>query len=183
MNLSEIHPFVQVLFIVAFGIMMRRSITRRLRRRRKTDPVAEARQEMERRRKESQRQLEQHEVRLHETARQTEAVLQTKLSLLDEMVAETDREIARLEELLEEVKGIPSPLEGDEPDTDYPGTDEPKWAQPNQRLSLHGEPAQFVRLLHQSGFSAEEISRQMNVPLATIQQILGDGDDEQSRAA
>ncbi len=178
MNLSEIHPFVQVLFIVAFGIMMRRSITRRLRRRRKTDPVADARQEMERRRKESQRQLEQHEVRLHETARQSEAVLQTKLSILDEMVAETDREIARLEELLEEVKGIPSPLEAINGDTD-----EPEWADAKQRLSLHGEPAQFVRLLHQSGFSAEEIARQMGVPLATIQQILGDTDDEQSRAA
>ena len=178
MNLSEIHPFVQVLFIVAFGIMMRRSITRRLRRRRKTDPVADARQEIERRRKESQRQLEQHEVRLHETARQSEAVLQTKLSILDEMVAETDREIARLEELLEEVKGIPSPLESDQADID-----EPTWADAEQKLSLHGEPAQFVRLLHQSGFSAEEISRQMGVPLATIQQILGDADDEQSRAA
>jgi hypothetical protein len=178
MNLSEIHPFVQVLFIVAFGIMMRRSIVRRLQRRRKTDPVADARQEMERRRKESERQLHQHEVRLHETARHTEAVLQTKLSLLDEMVAETDREIARLEELLEEVKGIPSPLEPDKA-----AADEPTWADAKQRLSLHGEPAQFVRLLHQSGFSAEEIARQMDVPLATIQQILGDADDDQSRAA
>ena len=178
MNLSEIHPFVQVLFIVAVGILMRRSIVRRLQRRRKTDSVAEAPQEMERRRKDSQRQLEQHEVRLHETARQTEAVLQTKLSILDEMVAETDREIARLEELLEEVKGIPSPLERDNADTD-----EPTWADAKQRLSLHGEPAQFVRLLHQSGFSAEEIARQMDVPVATIQQILGDADDEQSRAA
>ncbi|MBI1313390.1 hypothetical protein GC176_19020 [bacterium] len=178
MNLSEIHPFVQVLFIVAFGIMMRRSIVRRLRRRRKTDSVAEARQEMERRRKDSQRQLEQHEVRLHDTARQTEAVLQTKLSILDEMVAETDREIARLEELLEEVKGIPSPLE-----RDHSASDDPTWSDARQKLSLQGEPAQFVRLLHQSGFTAEEIARQMNVPLAAIQQILDDPDGKQSRAA
>lgn len=180
MNLSEIHPFVQVLFIVAFGIMMRRSITRRLRRRRKTDAVAEARQEIERRRKESQRQLEQHEVRLHDTARTAEAVLQTKLSILDEMVAETDREIARLEELLEEVKGIPSPLEAEAAEAD---TDEASWSAAKQKLSLQGEPAQFVRLLHQSGFSAEEIANQMDVPVAVIQQILNDGDGDQSRAA
>lgn len=180
MNLSEIHPFVQVLFVVAFGIMMRRSIVRRLQRRRNTDVVAETRQEIERRRKESERQLHQHEVQLHDTARTTEAVLQTKLSILDEMVAETDREIARLEELLEEVKGIPSPLLAETSDSDE---DDQSWAAAKQKLSLHGEPAQFVRLLHQSGFSAEEIARQMDVPLATIQQILDDTDGDQSRAA
>lgn len=179
MNLSEIHPFVQVLFIVAFGILMRRSVLRRIQRRRKTDVVAETRQEIERRRRESERQLEQHEVRLHDTARQTEAILQTKLSILDEMVAETDREIARLEELLEEVKGIPSPLA----DSSESDPDQAMWKSAEERLSLHGEPAQFVRLLHQSGFSALEISRQMDVPLGAIQKILDDADGEQFRAA
>ncbi|MHC4875360.1 MAG: hypothetical protein ACYTGL_02605 [Planctomycetota bacterium] len=178
MNLSDIHPFVMVLFIVAFGITMRRSILRRTRRRRNVDAVAETRRELERRRKESERQLEQHEVRLHETARTTEAVLQTKLSILDEMVAETDREIARLEDLLEEAKSIPSPLKQDESDEH-----DPSWDNAKQKLSLHGEPAQFVRLLHQSGFSAEEISRQMDVPLVEIQRILNDTDEDQSRAA
>ncbi len=178
MNLSDIHPFVMVLFIVAIGITMRRSILRRTRRRQNVDVVAETRRELEQRRKESARQLEQHEVRLHETARTTEAILQTKLAILDEMVVETDREIARLEDLLEEAKSIPSPLEKDESDSQ-----EQPSGNATQKLSLHGEPAQFVRLMHQSGFSAEEISRQMDVPLAAIEQILNDTDEDQSHAA
>ena len=46
-----------------------------------------------------------------------------------------------------------------------------------------GESAQFVRLLHQSGFSAEEIAESMNAPLDIIRDILGSTGDDASQAA
>ena len=106
--IGEIHPFVLVLFVLAFGFTMRRAAHRRWRGR-KYDPIGTARKELATRQVSSAAQLSKHEVELHDIARVAEAKLQTKLAVMDEMVLQADREIERLESLLEEIRDVPTP--------------------------------------------------------------------------
>lgn len=166
-----IHPFVLLLICAAVMLSLRRAS----RRRRRFDPVTEATKELQSRKESARAELDQHEVQMHDTAREAQAILQTKVAVLDQMVVEADREIARLEQVLQEIREIPGPrlaTVDDEQDADSEGPFFPD-----------GESAQFVRLLHQSGFSAEEIAESMNAPLNIIRDILGSSGDDTSRAA
>lgn len=178
MELLGIHPFVLILICLAIVLSLKRSA----RRRRRFDPIEDATRELKSRKESARAHLDQHEVRLHDTAREAQAVLQTKVAVLDQMVVDADREIARLEELLQEIRDVPTPRLAEFRDQDHQNdpADEPDSSEP---FMPSGESAQFVRLLHQSGFSAEEIAESMNSPLDVIREILGHTDDGDSKAA
>ena len=76
------------------------------RTRQRFDPIGDAQRELVERVKNSRSELKQHEVRLHEVAREAEATLQSKIAVLDRMVSAADQDIARLEELLTEIRDI-----------------------------------------------------------------------------
>lgn len=163
-------PYVLLLICLVIGFSLRRAARRRPR----FDPVTAATKELQSRKESARAELDQHEVRMHDTAREAQAVLHTKVAVLDQMVVEADREIARLEQLLEEIRDIPGPRLAATDDIEDTDSDAP--------FLPSGESAQFVRLLHQSGFSAEEIAESMNSPLDVIRDILGDTDGN-ARAA
>jgi hypothetical protein len=170
------HPFVVVLLVIAFGFSMRRAAHRRWRGRR-YDPIGEATKELATRQTTSDAQLNKHEVKLHDIARATEANLQTKLAVMDQMVTQADREIERLESLLEEIRDVPTPLL----DEFRPDVDARDAAESFDNSPV--EPDQFIRLLRLSGYNPEEIANATKRPLADIQRILGEPDDGQSEAA
>jgi hypothetical protein len=164
--IGEIHPFVLVLFVVAFGFTMRRAAHRRWRGL-KYDPIGTATKELAIRSATSDAQLAKHEVELHDIARVAEAKLQTKLAVMDEMVLQADREIERLESLLDEIRDVPTPRLAEFRDVE----------------KAQVEPDQFIRLLRQSGYNPEEIANATKRPVADIRRILGEPDDGQSEAA
>lgn len=105
------------------------------------------------------------------------ASLQTKLALLDSMLVEADREFSRLTELLHEARTIRIP--GVVRDDDVEST--PSEASEDATLKLSTaaieqtakvDKQQFVRLLHQSGFSPEEVAKAVNLPLEIVLAIL-----------
>ena len=174
--IGEIHPFVLVLFVLAFGFTMRRNAHRRWRGR-KFDPIDKATKELATRTATSDAQLSKHEVELHDIARVAEAKLQTKLAVMDEMVLQADREIERLESLLDEIRDVPTPRLAEFRD-ETPAEDGSE-SFDNSPV----EPDQFIRLLRQSGYNPEEIANATKRPVADIRRILGEPDDEQSEAA
>jgi hypothetical protein len=174
--IGEIHPFVLVLFVLAFGFTMRRNAHRRWRGR-KFDPIDKATKELATRTATSDAQLSKHEVELHDIARVAEAKLQTKLAVMDEMVLQADREIERLESLLDEIRDVPTPRLAEFRD-ETPAEDGSE-SFDNSPV----EPDQFIRLLRQSGYNPEEIANATKRPVADIRRILGEPDDGQSEAA
>lgn len=174
--IGEIHPFVLVLFVLAFGFTMRRNAHRRWRGR-KFDPIDKATNELATRTATSDAQLSKHEVELHDIARVAEAKLQTKLAVMDEMVLQADREIERLESLLDEIRDVPTPRLAEFRD-ETPAEDGSE-SFDNSPV----EPDQFIRLLRQSGYNPEEIANATKRPVADIRRILGEPDDGQSEAA
>lgn len=173
--IGEIHPFVLVLFVLAFGFTMRRTAHRRWRNR-KFDPIGNATKELATRQAASDAQLSKHEVELHDIARVTEAKLQTKLAVMDEMVLQADREIERLESLLDEIRDVPTPRLAEFRETTAEDGSESFDNSPV-------EPDQFIRLLRLSGYNPEEIANATKRPVADIRRILGEPGDGQSEAA
>lgn len=174
--IGEIHPFVLVLFVLAFGFTMRRNAHRRWRGR-KFDPIDKATKELATRTATSDAQLSKHEVELHDIARVAEAKLQTKLAVMDEMVLQADREIERLESLLDEIRDVPTPRLAEF--RDETAAEDGSESFDNSPV----EPDQFIRLLRQSGYNPEEIANATKRPVADIRRILGEPDDGQSEAA
>lgn len=174
--IGEIHPFVLVLFALAFGFTLRRAAHRRWKSRR-YNPIASATQELASRQAASEAQLAKHEVKLHDLAREAEARLQTKLAVMDEMVLQADREIERLESLLEEIRDVPTPRLAE--------FQEGSVIRPESETIDNSpvEPDQFIRLLRQSGYNPEEIASATRRPVADIRRILDEPDDGQSEAA
>ena len=174
--ISEIHRFVLVLFVLAFGFTMRRTAHRRWRGR-KFDPIDKATKTLATRMASSDAQLAQHEVKLHDITRVAQARLQTKLAVMDEMVLQADREIVRLESLLDEIRDVPTPRLNEFGDA-TPARDGSE-SFDNSPV----EPDQFIRLLRQSGYNPQEIANATKRPVADIRRILGEPDDGQSEAA
>jgi hypothetical protein len=122
-------------------------------------------------------QLSKHEVELHDIARVADAKLQTKLAVMDEMVLQADREIERLESLLEEIRDVPTPRLTEF--RDVANAEDGTGSFDNSPV----EPDQFIRLLRQSGYNPEEIANATKRPVADIRRILGEPDDGQTEAA
>lgn len=172
---GEIHPFVFLLFVLAIAFAIRRTAGRVASRRRRSDPLVEAQRTLESRRTSPQAQLDEHQLQLMEISREAEATLKTKITVLDKMIVEADLETARLEQLLAEIRDVPSPrLPTDTPDAKTIEF---------ERSAPAGESAQYIRLLGQTGFRAEEIARVMNLSVEVVQDILAEFDGDAANAA
>lgn len=173
--LSKFQPLVLLVLTLGVMFILRGGFGRR---RRMINDAAEAQREMSERLKSSQTQLEQHQLQLHDIARDAQASLQSRLTTLDQMVTESDREIARLEALLREIRELPSPrLKEREAPIEESLPPEDMAHVPAQ------ESDQFIRLMFQAGFSAAEIARGLNQSESRVREALGDQDEGQARAA
>jgi hypothetical protein len=170
-ELHGMHPFVLILICLAIGLSLRRSA----RRCRRFEPIRYATRELKAKKETTQAKVYQHRIQLHDTARETQAVLQAQVAVLDQIAGEADRDIRRLEELLQEIRDVPTPRLAEFCEESEPDPDEP--------FLPSAESAEFVRVLHRSGFSAEEIAGSMRAPLDVIRGILGESDDGSSKAA
>jgi hypothetical protein len=166
-----IHALVLILICLAVGLSLRHTICRRKR----CSPIERTRHESNSRKASARALPIQRRFQLHDTAREAQSVLQAQVAVLDQMAEEADRDILRLEELLQEIRDVPTPRLAEFCEDGEPGPDEP--------FLPSGESAQFVRVLHRSGFSAEEIAGLMHAPLDVIREILGESDDGHSKAA
>lgn len=175
---GNMHPLVVLLCVLLFGFTIRRAAHRRWRGHR-YNLLDEASKELATRLATSDAQLTQHQVELHDIARATEAKLQTKLAVMDEMVIQADREIERLESLLEEIRDVPTPRLAEFRTEAQLSADDRTESFDNSPV----EPDQFIRLLRQSGYNPEEIANATKRPLADIRRILGEPDNGQSEAA
>jgi len=168
--LSDLPLPLMALCVVGVMFTMRRVA---MRQRVKADPLRDAQASLAERQL-AQSEAARQELRLHEVARDAHAVLQTRISVLDQMVHEADREIARLEDLLLELRLVPSPRLEDpavRPSETTPGS-----------VSVE-ESRQFLRLMHQAGFSAAEIARTSGLSEAEVRDILGDSGSQDAQAA
>ena len=96
-------------------------------------------------------------------------------AVLDQIADEADRDILRLEELLQEIREVPTAR--------LAGFGEDSERSSDERCLLNDESAEFVKVLHRSGFSAEEIAGSMHASLDLIREILHESDDGSSKAA
>ncbi len=117
------------------------------------------------------------------------AALETKAALLNQLLLESDREAARLMELLHEARAIRIPGVIRDDDLDAESSDAESTEAETLLLSTAASEQtskvnkqQFVRLLHQSGFSAEEVAKAVQLPIEIVLGMLGQS-GEQDRAA
>ena len=122
------------------------------------------------------------EVQMHETARQLSAQLDTKLGVLQALVAEADRAAARLEAALDRAgaASLPPPSEArpahqaealepekaDEP-ANYAAADGP-----TDRTAQHRRREEIYTLADY-GFEPAEIARRLGMPVGEVQLTLG----------
>lgn len=112
------------------------------------------------------------------------AALETKAVMLEQLLAEADREAGLLRELLHEARSIRIPGivredEGTREETEDESMQLMSEASP-QTTQVNKQ--QFVRLLHQSGFSPNEVAKAVKLPIEIVLGMLGQS-GEQDRAA
>jgi len=166
-----VHALVLILICLAVGLSLRHTKCRRKR----CSPIERTRHESNLRKETARSLPNPHRFQLHDTARETQSVLQAQVAVLDQLAEEADRDTLRLEELLAEIRDVPTPRLAEFCEDSEPGPDEP--------FLPSGESAEFVRVLYRSGFSAEEIAESMHAPLDVIREILDESDDGSSKAA
>lgn len=111
--------------------------------------------------------------------------LQTKAVMLDQLLIEADREAGLLRELLHEARSIRIPgvlREDDHAASVIDADDELSLSTGTASQPVRVNQQQFVRLLHQSGFSPDEVAKAVKLPLEIVLAILGQS-GEQGRAA
>lgn len=104
------------------------------------------------------------EVRLHDYGREVEGRITTNLALLDQLITEADREIVRLETLLDNARRVPSSDEAATIPLSAAGV----------RESLNAEQRQMIRLLSQSGYTADEIAQLVDRTADEVRGVLND---------
>ena len=86
-ELHGMHPFVLILICLAIGLSLRRSA----RRCRRFEPIRYATRELKAKKETTQAKVYQHRIQLHDTARETQAVLQAQVAVLDQIAASPRR--------------------------------------------------------------------------------------------
>lgn len=111
------------------------------------------------------------EVHIHETAREASALVDTKLRLLQQLVAEADRAAARLERALADAPTMPAEPPGS-------GGQEPADSSPSEGAGTPSSPvrpealALEVGLLADYGFPVEEIASRCGISVSEVETIL-----------
>ncbi len=138
------------------------------------DPLSEARTVLSAREKAESQRLNEMSVRLEELHREVEALTATRIAVLERLVADADREIARLIDAVAEARGR-SVAAGSTglriTSADAPGEE------------LPGAERQMVYLLHEAGFEADEIARLVDQPTAFVAAMLEGSDGGLADAA
>jgi hypothetical protein len=143
------------------ALLLRRTYRRLGRRRRKEEPAiarvprpkANPRELMD-----APADIAQYEVRLHETARELCAILDSKMAALNALTQQAQAKIDRLEAMLGQ-------NEADAPETPPPAAPAP--------AAYEGEHAELHRLADE-GFSAATISHRTHRPLAEVRALLAE---------
>ncbi len=150
-------PNLIFLGLMIWSAMMLRNSAARSRRSRNRDVSRELKSELQKKERSAESQIHQLEVRLHDYDRDVAARVETTLTMLDQLIAEADREIVRLETLLEKRKGGKvSPLSPEQ-----------------RRMVVH---------LAGAGYSIHEIAKLVDHSADQIAAILK-ADDQDQRAA
>lgn len=138
--------------LMALGLMiwagwMLKNAAQKSKRSRNRDVVKELQQDIRTHQRSAESQIQQLEVRLLEFDREVSARINTTLTLLDQLIAEADREIIHLETLLEERRGV--------------------------RLSpLVPEQRRMVVHLAGAGYSIEEIAKLVDRTIQEVRHVL-----------
>jgi hypothetical protein len=156
--------------ILATGLLLRRGAALG-KRSGNRDLLKEVRHEMHQAEQTGASLVQQMEVRLHDYDREIAGRMQTTISVLDQLMVEADREIERLEQLLQETNRISrsrmdkhrpdvviSTNEDRSPEFAYQGR-EPGRGTASQESPLTPEQCRGIRHLSQAGFTPEEIAR------------------------
>ncbi len=164
--------FVVLGFMLVLVAVILRRAAPRLPRRPARDAVYDLQDEIREIETGHASRLEKMELRLHDFARDVEARIQTRLTLLDELVFDADQEIARLQQLLEQTRGGPQLVKPFGPDSTtraraaVPAADESSAAE----MTAGGDDRQKARIyaLADAGLTAKDIADQTGQPLARV---------------
>ncbi|MFQ5733202.1 MAG: hypothetical protein ACE5KM_14775 [Planctomycetaceae bacterium] len=146
------------LLLLLVGFLMRRS-AKRHRRRPETDPSEEVRTQFLQAEKTSRSNLEQLELRLHDFAREVDALTQTRIGTLAELVTAADEAVCELDERLAGQSRAGGTAAG-----------------------LTAQQQRMVALLSGAGYQAGSIAALIGRPVEEVRALLSD-DAEQADAA
>lgn len=124
--------------------------------------------------------VDRFEIRLHEYSRDVEARMESRLARLDRLVVSADREICRLQDLLEK-KGKRAGEAG--PDIVPTGTSNAPNADGRMREPLTSWQQRMVAHLRDAGYSAKEIAVLLDRPESEITAALEFERQSQPRGA
>lgn len=151
-------PNLMLLGVMVWSAFMMRNAAVKSRRSRGRDVEKELASELRTRQRSAEGQLHQLEVRLHDYDRDVAARVQTTMAMLDQLIADADQEIVRLESLIEN-------------------------RQTGKASSLSPEQRRMVAHLAGAGYSIDEIARLIDRSEDMIAQALGEGPSQNRRAA
>lgn len=152
--------------VLITGVVLSRSF-RRAKAMANRDPADEARRDFARAEQSQVTVFNRLELRLYDFAREMEGRLETRMALLDQLIAEADREIAQMQELLSDANGkdvagaevlrFTHPAEaGVSADSDIPAAD----------------VARMLDHLRRAGLDAQQIAVCLGQPIARIRRWL-----------
>jgi DNA repair exonuclease SbcCD ATPase subunit len=151
-------PNLMFLGVLIWSALMMRNAAVKSRHSRNRDVAQELQTELRAKQRSAEGQFHQLEVRLHDYDRDVAARVGTTMMMLDQLIAEADREIVRLETLLEERQPAPgSPF-----------------APEQRRMVVH---------LAGAGYSINEIARLIDRPNEVVAQVLEDDQSPGRQAA
>lgn len=138
---------------------------------RRRDTAAEARNVISERERAESGRLGEMFVRLEEFRREVDAVFETRTKVLERLVSDADREIARLLDAIAEARGHRDHGESNglrisrmDASEDLVGSE------------LPGAERETIKLLYGAGFEADEIARLVDQPTALVAAVLDDVD-------
>jgi hypothetical protein len=140
-------PYLMFLGVLLWSAVMMRTAAVKSRNSRNRDVAREIETELCTKQRSAKGQFQQLEIRLHDYDCDVAARVQTTMTMLDQLIDEADREILRLETLLEE-------------------------RQADRPALLSGEQRRMVAHLAGAGYTLPEIARLIDRPTQVIAQVL-----------
>ncbi len=151
-------PNLMFLGLLIWSALMVKTAAVKSRRSRNRDVAKELQNELREKRRSAEGQFHQLEVRLHDYDRDVAARVETTMVMLDQLIAEADREIVRLETLLQERQEKPG-------------------------ICLSPEQRRMVVHLAGAGYAKHEIANLIDRPLEMVAEVLKDDQTPNRRAA
>jgi hypothetical protein len=170
------------MIILCTGFLLRRS-ARQSRRVRNSDALGDARRNVHRAEQNVVSIIRRMEVDLHESSRDIEGRVQTRIAVLEELISDADRETDRLQDSLAELRDLINKTgqESRSANPVRPAADRVDSVAPSPSSRLSGHQVQTVIDLNGIGFSPDEIARHLDCPQTDVQSTL-DALDQHGRA-